>query len=152
MSKASAKQAMRAVAALETVGLVVVLIAAAVAGGQAVWGMIQDHHVSLTDLLLLFIYLEVFAMVGVYWQSGRLPVRLFIYIAIVALSRYIILDMKSMDNWRIVAISGSILILTFSVLVIRFGHVRYPYKPFDHEGIPPAREHQRQVEQPAAQD
>ncbi len=143
MSRESRHWGMRAVGMLETVGLVVVMLAAVVASAQAVWHMIQDHHVSLTDLLLLFIYLEVFAMVGVYWQSGRLPVRLFIYISIVALSRYIILDMKAMDNWRILAISGSILILTLSVLVIRYGHVRFPYKPFDQEGVQPIRGHER---------
>ncbi len=143
MNRAENHFVARSVAWLETVGLVVVMIAATVATGQAVWNMIEDHHVSLTDLLLLFIYLEVFAMVGVYWQSGRLPVRLFIYIAIVALSRYVILDMKDMNNWRILAISGSILLLTLSVLVIRFGHVRYPYKPFDQEGVQPMGGHER---------
>jgi protein PsiE len=45
----------------------------------------------------------------------------------VALARYLILDMKAMDDWRMVAVSGSILMLTMAVLMIRFGHVRYPY-------------------------
>ncbi|RFC39969.1 MAG: Phosphate-starvation-inducible E [Candidatus Nitrotoga sp. CP45] len=45
----------------------------------------------------------------------------------VALARYLILDMKAMDDWRMLAITGSILMLTLAVFLIRFGHVRYPY-------------------------
>jgi protein PsiE len=45
----------------------------------------------------------------------------------VALARYLILDMKAMDDWRMLAVSASILMLTLAVLMIRFGHVRYPY-------------------------
>ncbi len=51
-------------------------------------------EVTLADLLLLFIYLEVVAMVGVYLESGKLPVRMPIYIGIVALARYLALDSK----------------------------------------------------------
>jgi protein PsiE len=77
--------------------------------------------------LLLFIYLEVLAMVRVYLRSGKLPIRMPLYIAIVALARYLILDMKAMDNWRIIAIAVAALILGAAILLIRYGHLRFPY-------------------------
>jgi protein PsiE len=54
-------------------------------------------------------------------------VRFPLYIGMVALARYLILDMKAMDDWRMLAVTGSILMLTLAVFLIRFGHVRYPY-------------------------
>jgi protein PsiE len=61
--------------------------------------------VTLADLLLFFIYLEVLAMVAIYLESGKLPVRMPLYIAIVALARYMILDMKSLDTWRMLGVA-----------------------------------------------
>lgn len=90
--------------------------------------MISAMWVGLADLLLLFIFLEVLAMVGIYLQSGRLPVRLPIYIAIVALARYVIIDMKEMDVWELIAVTTGVLILAGAVLVLRYGHIRFPYK------------------------
>jgi protein PsiE len=112
---------------LEDVGLLIVAIATVIAIGQEVWAMLQSWTVTLADLLLLFIYLEVLAMVGIYLKSGKLPVRIPLYIAMVALARYLILDMKAMDNWRIISIAGAALILGTAVLVIRYGHRRFPY-------------------------
>lgn len=112
---------------VEHIGLLVIAIATVVAMGSEVMVMVRAVRVTLTDLLLLFLYLEVLAMVGLYYHSGRLPVRFPLYISMVALARYLILDMKAMDEWRIFAVSGAILLLTLSVLLIRFGHVRYPY-------------------------
>ena len=112
----------------ETIGLVVITLATAVAGVIEVRTMIAAGTVTLADLLLLFLYLEIFAMVGVYFQSGQLPVRFPIYIAIVALARYLVLDMKSLDVWRMLGVTASMLLLAAAVLVIRYGHVRFPYK------------------------
>lgn len=111
----------------ETIGLVVITLATLVAGVVEVRVMVAAGTVTLADLLLLFLYLEILAMVGVYFQSGQLPVRFPIYIAIVALARYLVLDMKSLDVWRMVGVTASMLLLAFAVLVIRYGHVRYPY-------------------------
>ena len=93
--------------------------------------MFDAMKVSLADLLLLFIYLEVLAMVGIYLKSGKLPVRMPLYIAIVALSRYMILDMKNLDTLRMLGLAGAILIIAISVLAIRFGHVKFPYSGED---------------------
>ena len=111
----------------ETIGLAVITVATLIAGVIEVKVMVDAGTVTLADLLLLFLYLEILAMVGVYFQSGQLPVRFPIYIAIVALARYLVLDMKSLDVWRMLGVAGSMLLLACAVLIIRYGHVRYPY-------------------------
>jgi protein PsiE len=118
---------------LEAVGLVVITLATLVAGVVEVGTMIDAGTVTLADLLLLFLYLEILAMVGVYFQSGQLPVRFPIYIAIVALSRYLVLDMKSLDVWQMLGVTASILLLAAAVLVIRYGHARFPYQEHPKE-------------------
>lgn len=112
---------------IEKIGLVIITIATVVAIWQEVMVMVSNEVVRLADLLLLFIYLEVLAMAGIYLQSGTLPVRLPLYIAIVALARYIVLDVKAMTPWELLAVAAAILLITFAVLVIRFGHLKYPY-------------------------
>jgi len=120
--------ALNALSVFETIGLLVITLATVVAGVVEVRTMITAGTVTLADLLLLFLYLEIFAMVGVYFQSGQLPVRFPIYIAIVALARYLVLDMKSLDVWRMLGVTASMLLLAAAVLVIRYGHVRFPYR------------------------
>ena len=117
----------RSVPLVQDLGLWVILGATLVAGGHEIWLMIVQREVQLTDLLLMFIYLEVVSMVEVYWQSGKLPVRMPMYIAMVALARYLILDTVHMESWKALAVAGAILLLAFAVLVVRFGHLRFPY-------------------------
>jgi protein PsiE len=112
---------------IEYIGLAIITVATIIAGAHEVDVMIDAGTVTLGDLLLLFLYLEILAMVGLYFKSGRLPVRFPIYIAIVALSRYLVLDMKNLDEYRIIGVTASILLLTLAVLVIRYGHTRYSY-------------------------
>jgi protein PsiE len=116
---------------IEYLGLAVITIATIIAGVHEVGIMIQAGTVTLGDLLLMFLYLEILAMVGLYFQSGRLPVRFPIYIAIVALARYLVLDMKNLDEYRIMGVTAAILLLTLAVLAIRYGHIRFSYG--DHE-------------------
>mgnify|MGYP002621161203 CR=1 FL=1 len=111
----------------QLIGLIIIALATVVAIGQEVKLMFDNRAVTLADLLLLFIYLEVLAMVGIYMSSGKLPVRLPLYIAIVALARYLALDMKDMDQWKIVAVASAVLILAAAVMVIRYGHIKFPY-------------------------
>jgi protein PsiE len=113
---------------VENVGLLVILIATVTAGFGEVQSMLAIGRVTLTDLLLLFLYLEIITMLGLYYKEGKLPVRYPIYIAIVALARYIVLGMKEMDNVTMIAMTGAILILTVSVLLLRFGQSKLPYK------------------------
>ncbi len=112
---------------IEYLGLAVITVATIIAGVHEVGIMIDAGTVNLGDLLLMFLYLEILAMVGLYFQSGRLPVRFPIYIAIVALSRYLVLDMKNLDEFRILGVTAAILLLTLAVLAIRYGHIRFSY-------------------------
>ena len=117
---------------VQDVGLLLIAIATIIAVGIEISSMYSAWTVTLADLLLLFIYLEVLAMVSIYLDSGKLPVRMPLYIAIVALARYMILDMKSLDTWRMLGVAGAALLIAFAVLVIRYGHVKFPYeKPED---------------------
>ena len=122
-----ARLALNVLGVFEAIGLLVITLATLVAGVFEVNAMIEARTVSLGDLLMLFLYLEVLAMVGVYFRSGQLPVRFPIYIAIVALARYLVLDMKSLDAWRMLGVTAAMLLLALSVLVIRYGHIRFPY-------------------------
>jgi protein PsiE len=116
---------------VENIGLLVIGIATVFAMASETITMVRAMQVTLSDLLLLFLYLEVLAMVGLYYHSGKLPVRFPLYIGMVALARYLILDMKSMDDWRMLAVTASILLLTMAVFLIRYGHVRFPYEGDD---------------------
>ena len=112
---------------VEDAGLSIILLATLVAGGIEIRHMWVQQNVMLTDLLLMFIYVETVTMVKVYWESGKLPVRMPLYIAIVAIARYLIIDVKDMDAMRIIAIAASILIIALAVLAVRYGHVKLPY-------------------------
>ncbi len=116
---------------IQDIGLIIIAIATLIAIGIELKLMVENMHVSLADLLLLFIYLEILAMVSIYLESGKLPVRMPLYIAIVALARYMILDMKNLDTLRMLGIAGAILIIALTVLLIRFGHTHYPYRNQD---------------------
>lgn len=111
----------------QDLGLLLVAIASIIAFGMEVATMVEHRRVALADLLLLFIYLEVLSMVAMYLQLGKLPIRIPLYIAIVALARDLILGMKDMDLWHLMGVSGAALILAITVFIIRFGHLRYPY-------------------------
>ena len=117
----------RAITLVENVGLLIIAASTVIAVGIEINSMITARNVTLADLLLLFIYLEVLAMVAIYLQSGKLPVRMPMYIAMVALARYMILDTKNMDNWRMLVVAGSILLISLAVLAHRYGHARFPY-------------------------
>jgi len=121
----------KAVSYLEYLGLAVITVATVIAAGQEIAHMWEARLVTLGDLLLLFIYLEVFAMVGVYIESGQLPVRMPLYIGMVALARYLVLDLKALDAWRMLAVAGAVVLLAVAVLLVRYGHIRFPYGKTD---------------------
>jgi protein PsiE len=118
---------------VEYFGLLVIGFATTIAIFQEVMVMIGLRTVRLADLLLMFLYLEVLAMIGQYFRTGQLPVRFPLYIAMVALARYIILELKEMSEWKLLAVSFSIVLLTAAVLVVRYGHLKLPYVE-DHDG------------------
>ena len=107
-------------------------------GATIVWsavfafaGMVQHGSASIEDILLLFIYLELGAMVGIYFKTEHMPVRFLIYIAITALTRLLI-DVVSVEHkpdMNLLYVAGAILILAGAVLVLRYGSYKYPSPP-----------------------
>ena len=122
----------KAISWIEDVGLIIIAISTVIAVGIEISTMLEARTVTLADLLLLFIYLEVLAMVAMYLDSGKLPVRMPLYISIVALARYMILDMKSLDTWRMLGVAGAVLLISLAILAIRYGHTRFPYSKEDN--------------------
>ncbi|RUM92632.1 MAG: phosphate-starvation-inducible E [Thiomicrospira sp.] len=117
----------RSIRMSEIVGLIIIAIATVIAGIQEVWVMIENMRVTLGDLLLLFLYLEVLAMVAIYMDSGKLPIRFPMYIAIIALARYLILDMKNLTEWQMIAVAATMLMIAAAVIILRYGHLKLPY-------------------------
>jgi protein PsiE len=66
-------------------------------------------------------------MLNHYLGSGNLPVRYPLYIGIIALARFLVLDIAEIDAFKMFAISGSILLIAIAILIVRYGHVRFPY-------------------------
>lgn len=116
----------RSLRVIEEVGLALIVVATLVAVAQEIWVMVRALRVEIADLLLLFIYLEVIAMVAIYYESHQLPVRFPLYIAMVALARLAILDSKTMDWTELLAVGLTILVIALAVLVLRFGRARFP--------------------------
>ena len=85
-------------------------------------------EVKISELLLLFIYLEIITMVIIYMDSGQIPVRIPLYIAMVALARYLILDLEDMSSYKMLAISAAVLAFALAVYIVRLGQVKLPDK------------------------
>jgi len=83
---------------------------------------------SIEDILLLFIYLELGAMVGIYFKTNHMPVRFLIYVAMTALTRLLIADVQlhHRPEANLLYATGAILVLALATLVIRIGSTRFP--------------------------
>jgi len=112
------------------IALFVIGIATVWSAGYAVMEMFQKTHASVEDLLLLFIYLEIGAMVGIYFKTNHMPVRFLIYLAITAVTRLIIdvVNVKHEASIEVMFLGGAILILAFANLVVRYASYKYPSK------------------------
>ena len=90
--------------------------------------MLQKGGISDDDNLLLFIYLELGAMVGIYFKTNHMPIRFLLYVAITALTRLLIGDVShhNAPDLGIIYLCGGILLLAFAILVVRFASSRYP--------------------------
>ena len=105
---------------IQLLTLIIILISTVIAIGSELYQMFKIQTVTLADLLLLFLYLEVLAMVRVFWESQSIQITLPLFIAITALSRFIILQGKSINPEILVYEAGAILLLAFAILVLRF--------------------------------
>ena len=105
---------------IQLLTLIIILISTVIAIGAELYQMFQIQTVTLADLLLLFLYVEVLAMVRVFWESQSIQITLPLFIAITALSRFIILQGKSINPEILVYEAGAILLIAFAILVLRF--------------------------------
>jgi phosphate starvation-inducible membrane PsiE len=114
--------------AFHLIGLFAIGAATIWAAFSAFLAMIERGAAHLEDLLLLFIYLEIGSMVGIYFRTNKLPVRFLIYVGITALTRHLIVYVQKEDSpdLGILVMAGGTLILAFAVLVIRYGSSKYP--------------------------
>jgi len=95
---------------------------------MAFLGMVEKGHITVDDILLLFIYLELGAMVGIYFKTNHMPVRFLIYVAITALTRLLIGDVQHhhRPDLGVVLVSAAILLLALAILVVRFASSQFP--------------------------
>lgn len=109
-------------------------------GASIVWaavhaflGMAAKGQASIDDILLLFIYLELGAMVGIYFKTNHMPVRFLIYVGMTALTRLMISDLQDhhRPGMEVIYPTGAILLLALATLVIRFGSSKFPSVPGD---------------------
>ena len=102
--------------------LVLILISTIIAVFIEIINMYHAKSVTLADLLLMFLYLEVMAMVRVFWDEQSIRITLPLLIAITALSRFIILQGKEMDPTALVYESIAILLIAIAIVVMRLRH------------------------------
>lgn len=91
-------------------------------------GFFAKDYATVGDLLLLFIYLELGAMVGIYFKTNHMPVRFLLYIAITALTRHTvdIMSHSPINIMEMLTVAASILLVAVSVLIVRYTSHRYP--------------------------
>lgn len=91
-------------------------------------GMLEEGHIKIDDILLLFIYLELGAMVGIYFKTNHMPVRFLIYVAITALTRLLISNVSHHNppDMGIIYLCGGILLLALAILVVRYASSQFP--------------------------
>lgn len=119
--------------AAELAGLIVIGLATAFAMTQEAWKVVLAGEVSLTDLLLMFLYLEVLAMDVRYLRLGRLPVRFPLFIAMTSLARDLILRGATDSPERMLMTTFGIVLLAVGVLILSFGQHRFPAEVDDVE-------------------
>jgi len=110
---------------IQLVAVIFILAATVIAFFLEITKMYETQTVSLADLLLMFIYIEVIGLVRSYWESRAVRVIYPLVIAITALARYIILQDKEADPSNLIYIALSILIVSIATVVIRFRRSKY---------------------------
>ena len=107
---------------IQLIVLSIILISTIVAIGLEIKQMIFNKSVGLADLLLLFLYLEVLAMIRIFWESQTIRITLPLLIAITALSRFIILQGKEQDPSALVYEAVAIVLIALAIVIIRLRH------------------------------
>jgi|TARA_A100001011_G_scaffold274589_1_gene284067 protein PsiE len=107
---------------LQLILLTIILISTIIAVGIEIKQMILNQSVTLADLLLMFLYLEVIAMVRVFWDQQSISITLPLLIAITALARFIILQGKEMDPSGLVYEAVAIVLIASAIVILRLRH------------------------------
>ena len=107
---------------LQLVLMCVILISTVIAVGIEIKNMFLNQSVTLADLLLMFLYLEVLAMVRVFWDQQSISITLPLLIAITALARFIILQGKEMDPTALVYEAVAIVLIAGAIVILRLRH------------------------------
>ena len=107
---------------LQLILMCVILISTVIAVGIEIKNMFLNQSVTLADLLLMFLYLEVLAMVRVFWDQQSISITLPLLIAITALARFIILQGKEMDPTALVYEAVAIVLIAAAIVILRLRH------------------------------
>ena len=104
---------------IQNLSLILIGLMTIVAFGQELFSIIINGTIRPSDVLLLFIYLEVFAIVRAQLTSGGVPLSIPFAIVMLALSRYLMVEVPAIDSWQLPAIAGAMLLLTVSLVAMR---------------------------------
>ena len=107
---------------LQLILMCIILVSTVIAVGIEIKKMFVDQSVTLADLLLMFLYLEVLAMVRVFWDQQSISITLPLLIAITALARFIILQGKEMDPAALVYEAVAIVLIAGAIVILRLRH------------------------------
>ena len=107
---------------LQLILMVIILISTVIAVGIEMYKMFENKSVTLAGLLLMFLYLEVLAMVRVFWNQQSISITLPLLIAITALARFIILQGKEMDPTALVYEAIAIVLIAGAIVILRLRH------------------------------
>jgi len=110
---------------LEKIVLSILLVCTLIVIGQEVLMMVENQRVTLADILLLFIYVEVLGMIKEYWVAKVIRMSYPLFIAMTALARLIILQRKDIEPVTLIYESVAILIIAISIVVLRVRHLDY---------------------------
>ena len=107
---------------LQLLLMCIILVSTVIAVGIEIYKMFENQLVTLADLLLMFLYLEVLAMVRVFWNQQSISITLPLLIAITALARFIILQGKDMDPSALVYEAVAIVLIAGAIVILRLRH------------------------------
>ena len=110
---------------IQLTAVMIVLISTVVAFFLEMRDMYMNRDITLADLLLMFIYIEVIGLVRSYWETRAVRITYPLVIAITALARFIILQDKESDPSNLIYISVAILIVAIATVIIRFRNSKY---------------------------
>ena len=108
---------------LEKIVLSILIVCTVIAIGMEIQEMIINLKVTLADILLLFIYIEIIGMIKEYWVSKVIRMSYPLFIAMTALARLIIMGRKDVEPSAYVYESVAILILARAIVVLRVRHM-----------------------------